>query len=151
VHISELLTPEATHSGVSEKNKKRVLEYLGKVLADQLDNMNPQEIFQSLIARERLGSTAIGHGVAIPHARLPHIEKTYLALIQLKEGIDFDSPDKTPVDLICGLVVPEKATDVHLQILASLAKMFSDPDFRQDLRTTRDDYSLYQTAIRYHG
>jgi len=86
-------------------------------------------IFDSLIGRERLGSTGLGHGVALPHGRFNQSQRAVGAFVKLKKGVDFDAIDRQPVDLVFGLLVPDHYTDEHLKILAYLAEMFSDRAF----------------------
>jgi PTS system nitrogen regulatory IIA component len=90
-------------------------------------------VFDSLFAREKLGSTGLGQGVAIPHGRIKGIKDAIGALVRMREPIPFDAPDGAPVGLIFVLLVPERATDLHLQILSELAQMFSDQSFRERL------------------
>lgn len=100
--------------------------------------MTEDEIFESLIERERLGSTGLGHGVAIPHARLKGREEAIGAFLKLDTGIDFDAIDQQPVDLVFALLVPEHYTDEHLHILANLAEIFGDEPFCEKLRNCND-------------
>ena len=115
-------------------SKKRVLELLGSLLADTAPGLTQDSIFDRLLERERLGSTGLGHGIALPHARMRDIDQAYGAFIQLSHGVDFDAIDSEPVDLLFALLVPEAATQEHLQLLATLAGMFSNPDFCANLR-----------------
>jgi PTS system nitrogen regulatory IIA component len=102
------------------------------------------QVFDSLFAREKLGSTGLGQGVAIPHGRIKGLRDAAAAFIRMKEPIPFDAPDGKPVSLICVLLVPEKATDLHLQILSELAQMFSDKSLREGLLTGQDAMEVYQ-------
>ena len=119
---------------VEAGSKKRVLELLGNLLADTAPDLTQDSIFDRLLERERLGSTGLGHGIALPHARIRNIDQAYGAFIQLSQGVDFDAIDSQPVDLLFALLVPEAATQEHLQLLATLAGMFSNADFCSDLR-----------------
>ncbi|MFK7854453.1 MAG: PTS sugar transporter subunit IIA [Granulosicoccus sp.] len=107
------------------------------------ETLTDMEILDALISRERLGSTGLGHGVALPHSRLNTISVPVAAFITLEEGVDFESADGKPVDLAVGLLVPEKCNDEHLKILAKLARRFSDEAFRSTLRQFDDAESLY--------
>jgi PTS system nitrogen regulatory IIA component len=138
MQISDILSPERMLCHVKASSKKRVLEYFSKLLAMETEALTSHDIYESLWGRERLGSTALGKGVAIPHARVSQCEVTLAAFLQLEEGIDYDAMDKQPVDLLFALVVPESATDEHLEILAQLAAMFSEAEFREQLRNTTD-------------
>ncbi len=119
-------------------SKKRALERVGELLATAAPNLSQEEIFEQLLERERLGSTGLGHGVALPHARLKGIEQACGVLVRLESGIDYDAIDGQPVDLLFGLLVPHDATQEHLQLLAKLASLFSKESFRDQLRKVKD-------------
>ncbi len=102
------------------------------------------QVFDSLFAREKLGSTGLGQGVAIPHGRIKGLREAVAALIRMKEAIPFDAPDGQPVNLACVLLVPEKATDKHLQILSELAQMFSDKKFREGLLQSKNADEIHE-------
>ncbi len=115
-------------------SKKRVLERVGELLATAAPNLSSEEIFEQLLERERLGSTGLGHGVALPHARVKGIDQACGVLVCLESGVDYDAIDGQPVDLVFGLLVPHDATQEHLQLLAKLASIFSKDEFREQLR-----------------
>lgn len=138
MRLSELLHPTRIACQQSSSSKKRSLETLSGLLADAMPDFTDAEIFNSLIGRERLGSTGLGNGVALPHGRMQGLRQPLAALVVLSEGIDFDAIDRKPVDLLFALLVPEESTDEHLQILANLAKMFSDQEFCSRLRSCKD-------------
>jgi len=115
-------------------SKKRVFERVG-LLFENNHHIARSLVFDSLFAREKLGSTGLGQGVAIPHGRIKGLKEALGALVRVSEGIPFDAPDGAPVRLIFVLLVPERATDLHLQILSELAQMFSDATFRERLAT----------------
>lgn len=146
MQITEILTPERTRCGVPGGSKKRVLEYLSNFLAEQDELADPGVLFEQLLARERLGSTGIGEGVAIPHCRLPGLDQTTGILFKLDEAVDFDAIDGDPVDLVFALVVPEEDCEEHLKTLASIAEMLQDPAQRARLRSSNSDSALYQAA-----
>ena len=125
-------------------SKKRVLEYLGGLLAASTPGLAPEAVFDRLLERERLGSTGLGHGIALPHARTPDVDKPVGAFIQLAAGVDFDAIDDQPVDLAFALLVPQEATEEHLQLLAKLASMFSNEPFCAILRGSEDAAQLLQ-------
>jgi PTS system nitrogen regulatory IIA component len=134
MNIASLLTSDRILCGAASTSKKRLLETLADMLAKDLPELDVTTVFEGLLHRERLGSTGIGHGVAIPHGRLPGVNKAIGALITLHEGIDYDAPDQQPVDLLFALIVPEESTEEHLQILATLAQSFSSKDTANRLR-----------------
>ncbi|NIR29311.1 MAG: PTS IIA-like nitrogen regulatory protein PtsN [Gammaproteobacteria bacterium] len=140
----DLLEPERVGCDLRASSKKRALEQLSQLLATATPQLSEQEIFESLIGRERLGSTGLGQGVAIPHARIKGSDRAIGAFAKLATGVDFDAVDDQGVDLIFALLVPEHYTNEHLQILADLAEMFSDKDFCHRLRDASCDGALYQ-------
>ncbi len=143
MQISDILTPERMLCHVEVTSKKRVLEYFSKLLATDTLSLTSHEILDSLLARERLGSTGLEKGIAIPHARVAECHVTLAAFLQLEKGIDFDAADKQPVDLLFALVVPENSTEEHLKILAQLAQMFSEDEFCEKLRTLENDQDKF--------
>ncbi len=144
MQILDILSPERTQAGVAAASKKRILEIAASTVEKALGMTDAApRIFDALLARERLGSTALGEGVAVPHCRLPGCDRTVGVLLQLAEGIDFDAPDSQPVDLLFVLVVHEQATDEHLQLLGRVAGMFNDADARQSLRDAQGAADLY--------
>lgn len=145
MQVSELLELERINCNTDAASKKRVLEQLSALLADSQSELTQTQVFDSLLSRERLGSTGLGHGVAIPHGRVKNTDKTLVALIKLEHGIDYDAIDNQPVDLLFALLVPEHSTDEHLQLLSQLAEMFSDPELVKQLRAANDSGSLLNT------
>ncbi|HIQ52607.1 MAG TPA: PTS IIA-like nitrogen-regulatory protein PtsN [Pseudomonas pachastrellae] len=146
MQIDHILTPERTFSGVQGGSKKRVLELIGKLVA-QHTNLDPDAIYENLIAREKLGSTGFGNGIAIPHCRLEDCHQAIGALLQLDGKIDFDALDGQPVDLIFVLLVPQEATEQHLQILKMLAGKLDRADLRDALRAAPDADALYRVMV----
>ena len=142
--INRLIAPERVICLDQISSKKRLLETLGQLLSQGAINLDPTDIFNKLIERERLGSTGLGHGVALPHGRLGTNASTVGAFIKLNTPVDFDSTDGKPTDLIFALLVPEAHTEEHLQILASLAGMFSDSDFCSQLRACDNNEALFK-------
>lgn len=142
--ITDLITCERVICDSEVVSKKRVIEILSERLATGQEGLAPRAVFDSLIGRERLGSTALGHGVALPHGRFNGADYAIGAFAKLRKGVDFDATDRTPVDLIFGLLVPDHYTDEHLKILAHLAEMFSDKDFCQQLRSATSETELYE-------
>ncbi|WP_395793257.1 PTS IIA-like nitrogen regulatory protein PtsN [Aquimonas sp.] len=141
--LIDLLTPSRTATGVSATSKKRLLETLATTLAEGQGEACERAIFDSLFARERLGSTGLGHGVAIPHGRTPGLSNAIGAFVRLSDGIDFSAIDGAPVDLVFALAVPEHFSHQHLVLLSQLAEMFGDAGFCLQLRNASDAASLY--------
>ena len=130
--IAKLLPPQNVVLDLDVSSKKRVFEHVG-LLFENNHNVSRSQVFDSLFAREKLGSTGLGQGIAIPHGRIKGLKEAVGAMIRMREPIVFDAPDGQPVSLIFVLLVPERATDLHLQILSELAQMFSDNAFRDQL------------------
>jgi PTS system nitrogen regulatory IIA component len=150
MQLSDIITPERIATQVQATSKKRVLEAISNLIAAHSDvPLEAGEIFDSLIARERLGTTAIDHGVAIPHGRIKNSTETLGAFVQLSEGVDCDALDREDVRLMFALLVPEESTEEHLQLLARLASMFSDAELREQLRNAPDNQSLYDLLIHW--
>ncbi|MFA5633273.1 MAG: PTS IIA-like nitrogen regulatory protein PtsN [Porticoccaceae bacterium] len=144
--IKQFLTPEHTCIDVSCVSKKRVLEYLSTFLNDGGDS-EADAIYQKLLERERLGSTGIGHGVAIPHCRVQGCEQITGALLRLTEKVDFDAVDGEPVDLIFALIVPEEHNEQHLEALSAIAQLMQDETVRGKLRSASSARDLYDLAV----
>jgi len=130
----QLIVADRIGYNLEISSKKRLLEILGALLASASPSLSPETVFERLLERERLGSTGLGHGVALPHTRIKEVTEAVGAFIQIREGVEFDAIDNRPVDLAFALLVPEEANEMHLQLLAQLASMFSDQQLRRDLR-----------------
>ena len=146
--IAQLLPLPNVIVGLDVTSKKRVFEQAGLLFENTL-HIARSQVFDSLFAREKLGSTGLGQGVAIPHGRIKGLREAAVALVKMKEPIPFDAPDGNPVSLICILLVPEKATDQHLQILSELAQMFSDKNFRENLLAGKDAAEMHQLILNW--
>lgn len=133
--VVKLLSGKRIVCGAHVSSKKRALELVSQILADSQAAANKNEIFDSLVARERLGTTGLGHGVALPHGRLSSVQDAMGVLLTLAQAIDFDAIDREPVDLVFALMVPQGATEAHLQLLAQMAEMLRDSAMREKLRT----------------
>jgi len=151
MNIVDLLTAERVVCIGSADNKGRLLELLGGLLAIGRAPLTASQITDNLSRRERLGSTGLGHGIALPHGgRLGQGSRVTGAFIRLKQGVDFDALDSQPVDLVFGLLVPEQVTEErYLKILAYLAEMFSDHAFCQQLRQADTDQALFERLSQW--
>lgn len=147
MELADFLNQDRIICASEASSKKRALEQLSELLANDQQKATSGEIFNSLISRERLGGTGIGYGVAIPHGRLKNCDHTSGAFIHLKDAIDFDSIDKQPVDLLFALVIPEESTNEHLQILSMLATMFNDENFRNQVRQCQSADQLHSLLM----
>ncbi len=129
-------------------SKKRTLQEMGRLLALSSAELTENGVFDKLLEREKLGSTGMGQGIALPHARIQGLKQACGACILLEQAVDYDAIDDTPVDLVFGLLVPESATEEHLKLLSGLAALFRDPDFCERLRqadSARDLFDLLAT------
>jgi PTS system nitrogen regulatory IIA component len=140
--ISRLLPPNNVLLDLSASSKKRVFEQAG-LLFENNQGIARAKVFDSLFARERLGSTGLGQGVAIPHGRIKGLKEAVAAVVRLAEPVPFDAPDGRPVNLLVFLLVPEQATQQHLDILSELAQMLSDKPFRESLLTVSEPGSIH--------
>jgi PTS system nitrogen regulatory IIA component len=135
---------------VDATSKKRAFEEAG-LLFENLHGLNRALVADSLFARERLGSTGLGHGVAIPHGRIKGMKSPLAAVFRLTQPIGFDSPDEQPVSLLFFLLVPEASTQKHLEILSEIAEMLSDSGFRERLKQSGDAQDLHQLIVAWHS
>lgn len=148
--ISKILVPDNILLDTESTSKKRVFERVG-LLFENTQQIARSQIFDSLFAREKLGSTGLGQGVAIPHGRINKLRDATAAFVKTTHPIPFDAPDNQPVNLIFVLLVPERATDLHLQILGELAQMFSDEKFRNSLLASEDSNSIHQIFCNWNS
>ncbi len=146
--INKILPPANVVLDSESTSKKRVFERAGILFENQLQ-IARSKVFDSLFAREKLGSTGLGHGVAIPHGRVKGLRDAAGAFFKTQHPIAFDAPDGQPVSLIFVLLVPERATDLHLQILGELAQMFSDKGFRERLQAAADPAAMHQLLAEW--
>lgn len=147
MELERILSPECTRAGLAAASKKRALELASELLAAAHPELDPGQLLDALIARERLGSTAVGEGVALPHCRFGACKTPLAALLRLAEPIDFEASDRRLVDLVFVLVVPEEANDLHLQILGNAATALNDPGYRAALRAANGDAELHAAAV----
>jgi PTS system nitrogen regulatory IIA component len=140
--VDDLISPDSVLPDVRASSKKRLLEMISEALARDDDSLNSRQIFESLCARERLGSTGLGNGVAIPHGRVAGSSKVQAVFIRLAKPLAFDAVDGKPVDLLFALAVPEHCTSDHLKLLSEIADKFSDQELLEQLRKTDDSTEL---------
>jgi PTS system nitrogen regulatory IIA component len=147
MEISSILSLDCVLYKVSCASKKRVLETIASHICDQHPALDPGNVFSALLARERLGSTGIGQGIAIPHCRITGCTKTIGVLVTLETPIDFDAIDNQGVDVIFVLIVPDNHDQEHLQTLATLAATFSDSDKLARIRSADSAKTLYSIML----
>jgi len=144
--VSSLLELSHVALDVEATDKKALFERVAAML-EGASGLGRGQVRESLFARERLGSTGLGQGIAIPHGRVKGLRTAVGAFLRTRAPIPFDAPDNQPVSLIFVLLVPERASDLHLQILSELAQMFSDRDLRRQLATAPDALSAQRVII----
>lgn len=148
--IARLLPLDNIVASLDVSSKKRVFEQAG-ILFENQQGVARSIVYDALFAREKLGSTGLGQGIAIPHGRIKGLKNPVGGFFRLVTPVQFDAPDGNPVDLIFVLLVPEAATEHHLQLLAELAQMFSDDTFRQRLATAPDAAALHGLFSKWHA
>ncbi|MEQ8952901.1 MAG: PTS sugar transporter subunit IIA [Pseudomonadales bacterium] len=149
MQLEDILTPERCFSGIDGVSKKRILTTAAELIAKTTPALETDDIFSALMAREQLGSTGLGNGIAIPHCRVNTCNKIIGSLITLAEPVDFDAIDGKPVDILFVLIVPAVEHEEHIKVLARLAELFNEEDFCYTLRHTHDNADLYTVAITY--
>lgn len=144
--LTSILNPERTVCRDPGVSKKRLFETIARIISEDQPYLVYEEVLSQMIAREKLGSTGLGQGIAIPHCRVDACQQPLGTLITLEQPIDFDAPDDQPVDLLFALLVPGEAHQQHLDILSNIARLFSQDSFCQQLRAARDNRALYELA-----
>ena len=147
--IAKILPAANIVVGLDASSKKRVFEQTG-LLFENHQGIARATVYDALFAREKLGSTGLGLGVAIPHGRIKNLKEPIGALIRLSNPVPFESPDGQPVAVLFALLVPEAATERHLQLLSELAQMFSDRDFREKLLGASDPAAIHQAIEQWN-
>ena len=145
--LRTLLSRDRVAVNVKISSKKRMLEEMAELLSRQLPGMDQQTVFSVLNERERLGSTGIGDGIALPHGRLNGISNPIAAAMNLHHPLDFDAIDDRPITIVIGLLVPAEATDQHLKVLSELAGAFSNTDFRKTVFEASNPDALFNLLI----
>ena len=146
--IADILTLERVKLHVESVSKKSTLELASQVLANAQEGLESWSIFDVLLARERLGSTGVGRGIAIPHGKLAQLHAPIGCFLRLQNPVDFNSPDNQEVSMIFAILVPEGDEDTHLAILGQLARRFSDPEFCNAIRTTESSETAFSLLTR---
>jgi PTS system nitrogen regulatory IIA component len=140
--LTDIVAPNAVIPALKVNGKKQAIQELA-ARAAELCGQSERTIFEILLQREKLGSTGIGHGIAIPHGKLPKLERLFGLFARLDRAIDFESLDGQPVDLVFLLLAPEGAGADHLKALAQVARLLRDPETANKLRESRDAEALY--------
>ncbi len=145
--INHYLSPEQVECHASYNSKKRVLEAFSELFSQAADPEQSTLIFDALLKREKIGSTALGNGIAIPHARIDHLQAPKIAAITLQNPIDFDAPDQKPVDLLISLLVPNEQSELHLNLLKQLAGVLKNKKSVTQLRQSDSNKSLFDALV----
>jgi PTS system nitrogen regulatory IIA component len=148
--ISSLLDPSHVALDVEATDKRALFERVAAML-EGASGLSRGQVVESLLARERLGSTGLGQGIAIPHGRVKGLRDAVGAFLRVRAPVPFDAPDSRPVSLAFVLLVPERATDMHLQILSELAQMFSDRELRRQLAVAPDAASAQRLIVGWQA
>ena len=148
MQIKDFVSEEGIVFSPSVTSKKAALEVLSDSLAYQDNNLGKSKVLDALLAREKLGSTGLGEGIAIPHCRMQEIESINVAMLKLEEGVEYEASDDKPVFFLFCLVVPEYANDDHLQLLASLAELLDNEQLRNSIQKSRNARELYQALTQ---
>lgn len=147
--IRSVIAPGRVLCNVEARSKKHSLDIVSELLADCGPALSHDTIFDCMIKREKLGCTAIGWGVAIPHGCADGIDEVCGAFVKLREPVDYDTPDNAPVDLIFGLLVPSTDAETHGPELKEIAAAFEDMELRRALRATNSSHGLYEELARF--
>ena len=144
MQIKDYISEDGMVFSPSVTSKKAALEVLSDTLAHQDINLSKNKVRDALFAREKLGSTGVGEGLAIPHCRMQKLESIYVTMLKLEEGVEYEAADDKPVFFLFCLVVPEDANEDHLQLLASLAELLDNEQLRNSIQKSSNARELYQ-------
>lgn len=147
MEIKDILTPDSTQCAVQGSSKKRVLETISQIASTYTPDIPPIDILTSLLCREKMGSTGIGDGIAIPHGRLSGLERVIAVLVTTPKGIHFDAIDNKPVDIFFAILVPEEQAQGHLQTLATIAGKLNNKDVVNAIRQAQSNKQLYEAIL----
>lgn len=147
-NLAKILTSSNVVLGLEVSSKKRAFEQAGLIFENNC-GIARSVVSENLFARERLGSTGLGHGVAVPHGRIKELKAPLAAFVRLAEPIPFESPDGQPVSLLIFLLIPANVTQQHLETLSEIAEMFSDDTFRTALSTDPDPVSVFNRIVAW--
>jgi PTS system nitrogen regulatory IIA component len=145
--LEEIIKPDSVLCNAHARSKKHCLEILSELLVRSNTGISSEDIFESLVERERLGCTSLDQGVAFPHCRVKGLDTNIAALIKLSEAVEFDSPDGEPVDLIFGLMVPDEVEESHQADVCDIAELLGDRELRVKLRDATSSGDLHDALI----
>ena len=148
MQIKDFISEEGIVFLPSVSSKKAALEMLSDTLSYQDSNLSKSKVLDGLLAREKLGSTGLGEGIAIPHCRIQELDNIYIAMLKLEEGVEYEASDDKPVFFLFCLVVPEDSNDEHLELLANLAELLDNELLRKSIQKSSNARELYQILIQ---
>lgn len=148
--LQDILTLDCTRCAVPASSKKRILEQICLIAAEKMSNCSASELLESILNREKMGSTGIGNGIAIPHGRLNNTDKAMAVLLTTEKAIDFDAIDNKSVDIFICLFVPKNSTQEHLNTLQSIAQLFSDRKTAKQARKCTNNQELFNLIQQAH-
>ncbi len=148
MQIKDYISEEGIVFTPSVSSKKAALEILSDTLAYQDSNLSKSKVLDALLAREKLGSTGLGEGIAIPHCRMQELESIHVTMLKLEEGVEYEASDDKAVFFLFCLVVPEDANEDHLKLLASLAELLDNEQLRKSIQNSSNARELYQILIQ---
>lgn len=151
IRLSDVLSVDRIETACQLSSKKRLMEKIASLLLQGRAQLDRKTVLQTLIERERLGSTGIGHGVALPHGRINGLDDVIGAVVILENPLEYDSVDNQPIKLAFGLLVPAEANEQHLKILAYLARLFSDETLRSRIFNVRSNEEAYSLLTGWNG
>ncbi|MCB5225256.1 PTS IIA-like nitrogen regulatory protein PtsN [Alishewanella sp. 16-MA] len=149
MNLNAMLAENCTKSAVLFNSKKRILEYIAELAHQQLPELSEYTILEALMTREKLGSTGIGGGIAIPHGKLDCVTQPILVFVVSKDPIAFDAIDNQAVDIFCAILIPTEQCQTHLSTLSGIAKLLSQKDLTKKIRHVESDEQLYQLLLDY--
>lgn len=149
MQVEQILNPDLTFFNLEGSSKKRVLEQVSQQVSQVIPSIDATALFEGLLAREKLGSTGFGDGVAIPHCRIDNCSTAIGVLVKLKEAVDFDAIDGKPVDILFVLLAPQDANQEHLDTLSEVAELLNQPQFRKLVRASENQEALYDAAMHF--
>lgn len=149
MYLKSILSLDSTQCAVQVNSKKRILQYISQLAHKKFPQLEEQDILESLLNREKLGSTGIGNGIGLPHGRLSGINKSVAVFVVTENPVNFDAIDNKPVDIFCGLLIPEQNCQEHLSTLSQIAKMLSEKTLVKKIRHSKTNEELYSFIMSY--
>jgi len=147
MYLKSNLSLDCTQCAVHYRSKKRILQYISELAHKKYPEIPAQDILDSLLSREKLGSTGIGNGIALPHGRLKGVTKSVAIFLVTEQALDYDAIDNKSVDIFCALLIPEENSQEHLSTLSEIAQMLSDKPFVKKIRHSTSNEELFSLIM----